>query len=395
MHDMDKKLFITVIVLCLLGSVLFATYQIFAPFITSLIWASFIVIIFYPLHKKLLKKFPERENLAALLMCTGLIILVLLPASLLLIVLLKQLVEGAQLLTHIIQSFDFQELLNWPIIVKVKTFAAQYVDLESIDIKGALLNSAQNISAVLIENSKSFLAALSGFFILLALIGMNMFFLFRDGQKLMDYLKWMIPVSDELKSQIIGRTKEVITASIFGGVVTAVVQGFLGGFAFFILGISSSILWGVLMGILSFLPMAGPPVIWAPAALWLLFSGHVIKGIFMIFWGVVVVGMSDNILRPLLISKVSSESTRLNTLVLFLSVLGGLKVFGFMGLVMGPLTVVMAMTLIEICRLSFAPEGVLIMNDMVHKAPEVAMIADELETSSDIVPNHEDQKNED
>jgi predicted PurR-regulated permease PerM len=115
------------------------------------------------------------------------------------------------------------------------------------------------------------------------------------------------------------------------------------------------VLWGVIMMLMSFLPLAGPFVVWAPFAVWLLFQGAWIKAQMLTVWGLVVIGSSDNILRPILIRSVSSKENQLNTLVLFLSVLGGLRIFGFAGIILAPLMIVMLLTLLELLVLTLKP----------------------------------------
>jgi predicted PurR-regulated permease PerM len=349
----DKRLFFTLTFALLLGAMLFQLYLIFEPFFSSLLWAGILVTLSYPWYKKLLARMPQRPEIASLLMCTGLTLLLLLPATLVLVLLFQDLSKSAINLSNSVQKLDFNTMINHPLVVKAMAFASQYVDLSTIDLRTAAVNTVRSLSEFMLERSRDFFAVFSGFFVLVALIEINMFFLFRDGRRFVQFVGNLIPVAAEQKNMVIKRVKEVINASIYGSVVTAAVQGGLGGIAFIVLGLPSAILWGVVMMIMSFLPLVGPFVIWMPAAAWLFFDGHPIKAIMLVLWGVLVIGTSDNILRPLLISSVSSEGNRLNTLVLFLSVLGGIKVFGFLGIVLAPLAIVFTLTLLELMQMAF------------------------------------------
>jgi predicted PurR-regulated permease PerM len=353
---MDRKLFFTLFVSLLLGALLWQMWLIFEPFTQSLLWAGILVTLSYPLYKRLLARMPQRPEMAALLMCFGLTLGLVLPVIFLLVLLFQDLSEGAQHLSRTLQQTNFEQwlrhpLLQHPWVLQVQELFTRYVRLENFDFKAAALNTARSLSQVMLNSSSAFFKAFSGIFVLLALIEINLFFLFRDGRRFVEYVQSLIPIDAAYKSLVLGRMREVIQASVFGSVGTACAQGFVGGLALLVLGVPSAILWGVVMAVLSFLPLAGPPMVWIPAAIWLFSQGHPLKALMLALWGVLVVGTIDNILRPLLISSVSSEDNRLNTLVLFLSVLGGLKVFGFLGIVMAPLMIVLTLTLLELLQI--------------------------------------------
>jgi predicted PurR-regulated permease PerM len=131
---------------------------------------------------------------------------------------------------------------------------------------------------------------------------------------------------------------------MYGGILVALLQGFLGGFAFWFFGLSSPVFWGTVMALLSFLPVVGPFLVWGPVVAYFFFQGTYLKGIILLAWGGAVVGLSDNFLRPIFISK----RTKLHTMLMFFGVLGGLKSFGFLGLVVGPLIVTICITMLDI-----------------------------------------------
>ena len=352
---MDRKLFFTLLTSVVLAFLLYILFLLFQPFISAIIWAAILVTLTYPIYQRLLKKWPHRPEAIAGLMCLGLTLLLVLPVTFLSIILLKDLNEGVVKISATLQTLDYNSWLKfehpffqqkW--VKQSMEMASQYVDFKSLDIKGTVVNSVQNLSSFFLESSKGFLAAFSGFMFLLVMIEINMFFFFRDGKHYMRYFKSLIPIDSEQKDLVLGRMQEVIRASIFGSVGTAVAQGIIGGAAFVALGVPSAILWSVIMLFMSFLPMAGPFVVWVPVAIYLLTQGFWIKALILTLWGTLVVGTVDNVIRPLLIRKVSSEGNQLNTLVLFLAVLGGIKVFGLLGIVLAPLVVVMVLTLLEL-----------------------------------------------
>lgn len=352
---MDRKLFFTLVVSLLLGAMLYVLYLIFQPFISSLLWAGVLVTLTYPLYRRLLNQWPQRSDIVSLLMCIGLTLLLVLPATLLLLILFKDLAEGAQSLSASLQHTDYRTMISFdhpifqqPLIQKIMNLLGHYVDWESIDLRAGALNGLQKLSQFMVERSRGFFSAFSSFFFVLAMVEVNMFFLFRDGHRFVNFVKHLIPIPTETKEMLLQRMREVIRASMYGSVGTAAVQGVVGGLGFLALGVPSAVFWSVIMMIMGFLPLAGPFLVWAPAAVYLLVKGSWIKALLLVVWGIFVVGTIDNILRPLLIRSVSSKENQLNTLVLFLSVLGGIRIFGFLGIVLAPLLIVLFLTLLEI-----------------------------------------------
>ncbi len=349
---MDRKLFFTLVIALLIGLVGQTLFQIFAPFLSPLIWAGILVTVTYPLYRKLLAYMPKQRELASGLLCLGLTLVVVLPISLLLLVLFKDLQESSEHLTRYLHTVDYQELMQFkgpifenPIVQQVRTWIDPYVELEKIDLRALAMQGVQRVSQFLINQSRGVLGAFGGFFFLLVMTEICMFFLFRDGPRFVAFVKRLIPI--ENKELVFQRMREVIQATMFGTLGTAVVQGFIGGVVFLILGLPSAVLWAVVMILSSFLPLLGTSLVWVPAAIWFLIKGSVVKAIIMVAAGV---GIStvDNFIRPILIRSVSSKDNQLNTLVLLLAVLGGISVFGFLGIVLGPMLVVLFLTMLEL-----------------------------------------------
>jgi len=171
-----------------------------------------------------------------------------------------------------------------------------------------------------------------------------LFFLLRDGKALAEVLKAAIPLRADQKSALFSRFADVLRATVKGGILVAIAPGALGGFAFWFLGIHAPLLWGVLMAFLSLLPAIGAGLVWLPVAMYLLASGAVWQGISLILYGVLVIGLVDNILRPFLVGK----DTKLPDYVVLISTLGGIEVFGLNGFVIGPLIAAIFMVTWEI-----------------------------------------------
>lgn len=354
---MDRKLFFTLLIALLLGSLGFILFQIVEPFISALLWAGILVTVTYPLYRQLLDKMPKRRELAAALMCLGLTLVVVLPLTLVILILIGDLKEGTENLTHFLRGIDFQALLRMegplfdnPVMAQLRTLVQRFVtpeQIEHLDLRAAGADNMQNISRFLLTRSKGVLGALGSFVFTLILTELSMFFLFRDGPRFVAFVRRLIPLAQDKKDLIFARTREVVQATIFGSLGTAVVQGMIGGVMFLLLGLPSAVLWASVMTLSSFLPLVGTSLVWGPAALWFLVEGHWLKALLMVAGGLVI-STVDNFIRPVLIRSVSSQENQLNTLVLFMSVLGGIKVFGFLGIVLGPLLVVLFLTLLEL-----------------------------------------------
>ena len=166
-----------------------------------------------------------------------------------------------------------------------------------------------------------------------------MYYLFRDSDKIVASLPDALPLRREQSEAIILRTQQVVSASVYGVVSIAVIQGILGGLMFWILGIPSPLLWAVLMTFVCMIPVAGSFLVWLPLAIYLMVLGHWTRAVVLIVWGALVISTVDNFLRP----KLVGGQTKLHELLVFFSVLGGLSVFGLLGIVLGP--VVLAITL--------------------------------------------------
>jgi predicted PurR-regulated permease PerM len=179
-----------------------------------------------------------------------------------------------------------------------------------------------------------------GFFFTLLFL----YYLFKDGDRLFERLKEVIPLPSKERDLLIHRFKDMIYATIYGGILIAIIQGLLGGLSFWVLGLASPIFWGTAMAFLSFIPVGGTALIWVPASILLLVQGAFLKGIILVGLGVFGISMVDNLLRPFFIST----RTKIHPLLLFFAVLGGIQVFGLIGLVAGPLIVTLFLTLIEI-----------------------------------------------
>jgi predicted PurR-regulated permease PerM len=184
----------------------------------------------------------------------------------------------------------------------------------------------------------------SSFLIAFLFTLLSLYYLFKDGERLFNGLKGILPIPPRERDLLIDRFRDMVNATIFGGLLIALIQGVLGGMAFWVLGIASPLLWGTAMALFSFIPLGGTALIWIPAALLLIIQGAVAKGIILLAIGVFIISSVDNLLRPLVVGV----QTHIHPLLLFFTVIGGLQAFGMIGIITGPLIASLCLTLIEI-----------------------------------------------
>jgi predicted PurR-regulated permease PerM len=210
----------------------------------------------------------------------------------------------------------------------LERFGIDPARLES-QLSSAAVTASRYIASRALSIGQDTLRVTVFFFLMLYLL----FFFLRDGPRLLEGLVRALPFGDERERHLLERFAEVSRATIKGTLVVGIAQGMIGGLAFAILGIGSPVLWGVVMALLSILPAVGPALVWLPAAIVLIASGEIVAGVALILVGVFIIGLVDNLLRPILVGR----DTRMPDYLILLSTLGGLVGFGLAGIIIGPI----------------------------------------------------------
>jgi predicted PurR-regulated permease PerM len=323
-------------------------YRILSPFLEPILWAVFITIVSYPLYTKLRRSLKQRGILSAVVMTALVVFIFVLPVSFLIFSLANEVVEGYQSVEEMIKTGRLQSFVNqlmespvfkWP-LARLQLSA----DLSQLDMESFLLKNLKQITTFMFSQFSIILKGLSGFLIGFLLTLLSLYYFFKDGHRLFETLKEVLPIRPKERDLFVSRFRQMVSATIYGGLLVAIVQGILGGLAFWMLGLPSPVLWGTAMGFLSLIPIGGTALIWIPTSLILLIQGAFAKGIILLAIGVFVISMMDNFLRPLLVGA----RTKIHPLLLFFSVLGGIQAFGMIGLIAGPLVATLCITLIEI-----------------------------------------------
>jgi predicted PurR-regulated permease PerM len=341
----DKSFLLLVIAV----SVAFA--WILRPFYGAVLWGVIIAIVFRPLYRRLLRSVPERPTLAALATVFVILVLVILPISVVAGMLVQEglstyeRIESGELNLGRYFQQVFSALPAWATSLLDRLGLTSMVHIEE-RLSALLTRSAQFFAAQALslgQNAASFIVSL---FIMLYLL----FFLLRDGEALARRVRNAIPLRADQQRSLADRFSTVIRATVKGNLVVALVQGALGALIFWLLGVGAPVLWGTLMAFLSLLPAVGAAVVWLPVAIYFLATGAVAKGVTLIAFGVLVIGLVDNILRPILVGK----DTRMPDYVVLISTLGGIAVFGLNGFVIGPVIAAMFISVWDIVATSRA-----------------------------------------
>ena len=334
------------------GLALYLNWLMIMPFIGVLAWATVLVITFHPIHKRILAR-TGSPSWSALLSSLLLIVTILLPLTLVTLAVVNE----ASKVTDQLQAMQAQggDLLSpdSPVTGRYVRWVEQYVSLDQLRSQEAVVERLRGLSGAIASRTLGFVGGLAGAIVQVAFIMFTMYYLFRDGDRIRQALYSILPLEHSQAHEIFTRTHEVVGASVNGVLIIALIQGALGGLAFWFLGLPSPLLWTVVMTLLSLIPMAGAFIVWVPAAIYLALTGAYVKAGLLVAWGALVIGSADNFLRP----KLVGDKTRLHELLIFFSVLGGLQVFGILGLVLGPVVVAITLALLDVFRQAERPAG--------------------------------------
>ncbi|MES2879751.1 MAG: AI-2E family transporter [Pseudomonadota bacterium] len=324
--------------LLLLVAVSLALGWILLPFYGAIMWGVIIALLFEPVYRRLLPRLKGRRTPAALLTLLIVLVIVILPLALISAALAReaaavyQRLQSGELNPTLFFHGLFDTLPNW-ITALLDRFGL--VDFSTLQrrLSAALAQGSQLIATQAFSIGQVTFEFLTSLGIALYLA----FFLIRDGHSVGGTVRRAIPLALDHKRELFSKFTTVIRATVKGNLLVAVIQGALGGIAFWFLGVGAALLWGVLMAFLSLLPAVGAGLVWLPVAIYLFITGAMWQGIALVAWGVLVIGLVDNLLRPVLVGK----DTRMPDYVVMITTLGGMAVFGINGFVLGPVIAAM------------------------------------------------------
>ena len=315
--------------------VAYLAMQVVWPFLAPLAWAAILAMTLRPAYIRFCIRFRNGNAALITTLLTGLLIIA--PAVFLATIVIQQVPVALDYLKGLSAETPEQLMRVWTALR-----ARVPVSLPPDPI-AFLTDQLQQAAGVIVPQAGSLLADMLSLLGSLLVMLFALFFLLRDGRAYAEVVRRLLPFSEQESERLIAETQDLVVASVGAGLIVAAVQGLIGGLAFWALGITAPAVWGTTIAICSLIPVVGATIVWVPVAAWLFFSGQVTTAIILTVICAVILGSADNVLRPILLSGRTSASG----LVVFIGLLGGVAAMGFVGLVLGPIVLVIAGTLID------------------------------------------------
>jgi predicted PurR-regulated permease PerM len=321
----------------ILAVLAYLSYLIFEPFLAALAWAIVLVVVFYPLHERLARRWGRTP--AAVTSTTAVTLILIAPTLLVMGAFVQQGVSAVEEIQRGVSSGHFQWVNHlWDQIQQ------RFPEANPGDLATTLHHYAEMAAGYIATRLGAVLRHTAVFLFHLSVTLLAMFYLFRDGDSIVARLRELLPFEDAHRARMIRESRDLIFASVISTLVAAAVHAVIGGLAFAITRIHAPIFWGVMMGFFSLVPVVGSSLIWVPAAISLVASGHAGRGILLVIICGLLVALVDNVVRPWLISG----RAEMGGLVVFISVLGGISAFGLLGVVLGPIVVATAASMLDL-----------------------------------------------
>ena len=338
-EEQSQKRFETLLFYGAVLLIFYLVYRVFEPFFQPLGWAVVLVVCLYPLHERLLRRSGPVRAAALSTLCV--LLLLIGPALGLVGGLVSQATAAVR---HLQGAGDWasqmppsvQQALNW---LREHGFSSVPADPLRMAREGTSW-----LARLMEDRAGDALRNAADVVLKLLILLFALFFLFRDGPALVDRTRRLLPFDDQHSELILSQTRELIFASVTASLIIGAIQGTLGAGAFAIVSLPSPLFWGALMGLLALLPLIGAWLVWAPAALWLAIRGEYGKAAVLVCICAGVAGVLEHFVRPMLLSG----KTQMNSLLILISVLGGISVFGFLGFILGPIVVAVASTILNV-----------------------------------------------
>lgn len=345
----------------LIGVLLFLLYQILrilSPFYTGILGAIVLTLIFFPWHRMVLHRVgPKHKNTAAVLSTTLVVLAITVPLTVCFCLFLRELPQITPALERLGDGLErwrqggaFFEV-SW-----LKSLELQIKDslnIPQFNFQKVILSIGNDLLGMVAAVGRRLTRNIFLFVVNFLVMVFTLFFLFRDGQGLFRKGKDLMPMEDKHKDEIANQLYITVTAVVRGLFVVAVAQGTLAGIGFALAGVPSPVFLGFLTMVMALIPLVGSTIVWLPVTLYYLTQGMMVKGIFLLIWGMFVVGLVDNFLRSILIGS----KARLPIFFLFFGLLGGVRVYGPMGLFLGPLVLALLIAFIAVYREEYSPFG--------------------------------------
>ena len=335
----------------LIFTAFFLCYKMLGPYLDPIIIGIILSVLTNPVYQWLKQECRNKKSIAAFISCILLILIIIIPLTLIFLAIIKQGVLSFNAINKWIAAGNIEKLAGTPFVSQVIEFTQKHIKaslIKDMDINSIMITISSHAGEIMVNQGKyiiSNITSVIGKFFLMTFV---FFFAVQDQEKNFRYIFHLVPLSSSHERILVDKIKAVAKSAILGTIITGASQGIAGGIAFYICGLPG-FFWGAVMAFASLIPMVGTSLVWLPASIWLFISGAWKSGVFLIIWSVVVVGMMDNIVRPLFMKGAAGMSS----LLIFFSILGGLSYFGLTGLLYGPMIFGMTMVLLYIYDLEF------------------------------------------
>jgi predicted PurR-regulated permease PerM len=344
--------FSSYVFMAFLIGVLYLFYLVIRPFLTDLFVALVLAMIFFPVYKRLLRLFKGLKILSAFLTVFIIILAFLIPISLLSGVVTSQSLDLYQKMSKGLQDGSIKKAIDLRLVYFNLFFDRWHIDIQSVRFEEYVGKFLTTFSEFIYTEMTTLARGIAGTLFDLIIVLFISFFLLIDGEKFLHEIKVFSPLEVTHHDRIILQLERTIKATLKGSIIVAISQGILGGIGFWIFNIPSAAFWGVCMVFSSVIPLVGTSIIWIPAVLYLAFTSSFWLTLGLTLWGTLIISGADNVLRPMLLKGAAN----LHPLFTFLSVLGGLIYFGFLGFILGPIVLSFLMTLFDIYKKEFLSE---------------------------------------
>lgn len=329
--------------LVILAAVLYLCYLVFLPFLGIIFVAGALSVTLYDPYKKMLKIFNGRKNFAAAFMCALVVVVIIVPIVLFLLAVSK---SSFQAYSSITENFNGGSLPTT--ITQWTTDRLSYFNIRVENFSEQVGTFVLSFNKFIVSSIATLLRSSTELVVKLFIMLLTMFFLFRDGKEFLARIIRLTPLSDNYDRQIFQKFREVSYSAMVSTLLTGLAQGVIAGIAYLIVGVPV-LLFSVATAFSSLIPFVGAALVWLPVSLYLLIIGQWWQALFMFLWGMIVISLVDNILRPLLMKG----KTQVHPMILFFSIFGGIAFFGFWGIVFGPLIISIALTLLHIYEVEY------------------------------------------
>lgn len=327
---------------------LYQLYLMFEGFLAPLAWAALLATVFHPIQVRLVRWLGGRHNLAAFTLTTAVIGGVILPTLLIVALVASESVLLYERISGFVAAgglTSLQERLQDSSLGRLWAWLSPWAQLWNVDLGALGVRTTNAVSGFLVAQATGIAKNIVGFLVDFFLCTVALFFLLRDGARMLAAFRELLPMESAHRDLVLGRFADTLSAVVQGTLLTALAQGFLAGVGYIVLGVPFAVFLGCATAFLALIPL-GTPIAWGGVALYLFATDHVLRAVIQLVWGTLVISAVDNVIRPLVIGG----RTRIPTIVLFFGILGGLQVYGFLGIFLAPAVIAMLVAFARIYR---------------------------------------------